>query len=298
VSQTKTDEEIVEAACTAALAKCYRTDPADRAHAEACARVVFGDDAKEYIWAEGFSTAADEVTRRGGLAYWLQSECDRSWITYYATGEMLSDIAWDAEDREMFALARAEEALLDSCFAALACADGTVILVERPTEYHVDELGRPHRIGGPDLAFRDGMGTYHWHGIRMPKAAMTDPHSITLEQIRLERNAEVRRALIALYGEGRWLLDTKAEPIDSDPRYGDLYRLESGELILLCSDGVPQLDGTSPKYTLRINAECRPMREGPGGVIVYGNPQPLTARNAAAASYGRRGDEYDPAIRT
>src|SRR5207244_1295263 len=53
---------------------------------------------------------------------------------------------------------------------------------------------------------------------------------------------------------------------------------------------MPGPDGGRRKYMLRVHPELRPLhRDG-----TFGEPQELTARNAAASTFGLRGVEYAP----
>jgi hypothetical protein len=292
--RAKSDEEIADEVYDRAMAKCYRTDPCDRAEAEAALThlvAVAGLDKPSRVSWELTPPMRDDVV------FWLSSEAERNWVEYYAAAPLIGI----TDEPEVVAIAQALVRVLDSTHLVIWVASGEVILVERPEIFTVDELGRPHSFGGrPDLMYRDkiGSGTYHWHGIRMPGSVIRKPESITLAMISAERNAERRRVLLALYGEARWLRDTGAVPIDDDQKHGRLYRLGSNELVLVCSDGVPQLDGSSPTYSLRLNAELRPMKRQANGDITYGQPQKLTARNAAASTYGLTGAEYAVTQRT
>lgn len=290
----RSDDEIAAEVYDRAMEKCYRTDPCDRAEAEAALRHLVAvaqlDEPKSVKWLLA-------PPMRKDVAYWLSAESERNWIEYYAAAPLVGV----TDEPEAVAIAQALLRLIDACHLVIWVADGSVLFVERPEIYTVDDLGRPHSFGGrPDLMYRDedGTGTYHWHGIRMPGAVIRRPQSITLKSISSETNAERRRTLLALYGEARWLRDTGAVPIDEHPEHGRLYRLEGGELVLVCQDGVPQLDGSSPTYSLRVNAELRPMRVRPDGTIAYGSPQKLSALNAAASTYGLTGKEYQVSRRT
>ena len=274
------------------LAKCYRTDPADRAEAEAAVRALLitaGIDA-EIADPEKICWELSPPRAPRQIGYHLQAELDRSWITYYLAAAGLPQNV--AEHPELLALAQALERVIDACHGVYFCTDRAIVLCDRPEVFTVDELGRLHsRDGKPSLAYRDGLGTYHWHGIRMPGAAIRDPRSITVEQIASESNQEVCRALIGLYGEGRWLLDSGAVPIDESD-WGRLYQLPAGSLIVRVDDGVPQLDGSRPTYTLRVDSQCRPMKRGKDGTVTYGKPQKRTALAAVASTYGMTASEY------
>lgn len=288
------DDAIADEIYERALAQCYRTDPCDRSAAEA----AFAKLVKVANIPQPSKVAWSLIPpNQEGVEYWVSSEVDRGWCEYYAAAPRIGI----TDEPEACAIAQALIELLNSCHLCIWFSDSSVVLVERPEIYTVDNLGRPHSFGGrPDLMYRDdvGTGTYHWHGIRMPGSVIRNPEKITLQQIKAETNAERRRVMIALYGEGRWLIDSKAVAIDSDDRHGRLYRLSNNELVLICQDGVEQLDGSRPSYSLRLNAELRPMKANSDGSISYGSPQSLTALNAAASTYGLTGDQYLVSIRT
>lgn len=52
-----------------------------------------------------------------------------------------------------------------------------------------------HRLDGPAIEFRDGFGIYCIEGQIVPPHVVLDPKSITIEEIKKEDNAEVRRIL-------------------------------------------------------------------------------------------------------
>ena len=52
----------------------------------------------------------------------------------------------------------------------------------------------------------------------------------------------------------------------------------------------PEPDGSFKHHFLRVDPHLRPLL--PDGS--FGQPQPLTARNAVASTFGLRGDEYAP----
>jgi hypothetical protein len=94
---------------------------------------------------------------------------------------------------------------------------------ERHNILHRDARGRLHNISGPALAYPDGWSLYRYHGVTVPADIIETPESITVERIDEEKNSEVRRAMIEIFGEQRYLVEGGAELVHSDG-YGDLYR--------------------------------------------------------------------------
>ena len=88
-----------------------------------------------------------------------------------------------------------------------------------------------------------------WHGVRVPEHVIMQPETITLDQIKAEKNAEVRRIMRERYGDGRYLAEIGAKVIDTDsvptdalaPRAGSITRAliedDDGLRFLVGSDG-------------------------------------------------------------
>ena len=171
--------------------------------------------------------------------------------------------------------------------------DEFCLVSERPVRLTVDDQSRPHAEHGPFCAWSDGTALYAYHGVRVPGWIMDRPQDITIARIDAEENAEVKRVMIERYGMGRYLTDSGALPIHADD-YGTLYRLGEDDLMVRVRNSTPESDGTVKEYTLRVDAQCRPLL----GPDRFGDPQPLTARNAVASTFGLRGKDYAPALET
>ena len=96
---------------------------------------------------------------------------------------------------------------------------------ERPNALCLDVQDRLHNEDGPALAYPDGFSIYAAHGVRLPEYVIERPQEITPEKIQHENNAEIRRVMLAKYGEGRYLEDIGAQAIQQDA-YGQLFRVE------------------------------------------------------------------------
>ena len=106
------------------------------------------------------------------------------------------------------------------------------------------------------------------------------------------------RAGEAVSGIAAYLRDAGAQLLDRDPGFGRLWRLDTGEaapwLMLEVENRSPEPDGSYRHFLLRVDPELRPIL-GSGG---FGPPQPLTARNAVASTFGMSGEEYRPEVET
>jgi hypothetical protein len=137
----------------------------------------------------------------------------------------------------------------EHCFEAfcsgawlLFWTDTTLYWVAHP-QIRKDEQRRPHADDGPALTC-DLEDLYLWHGILLPKHAITDPLTITTKEVDEEVNAETRRVLIERMGAGRYLSETKAKVVDMDgglrviggaPRV--LFQASDGSRWMLGTDG-------------------------------------------------------------
>ena len=173
------------------------------------------------------------------------------------------------------------------------------IVCDRPEAIRI-EANRPHAWDGLALRWRDGTGLRRWRGVEPPvdlfDGADFVPARLTVTRIDGERNAEIRRLLLERYDlgtPGRFVADSGAKCIDDDPRWGKLYRrpMPMGPDLLQVRVENPTVepDGSRRVYWLGVDAACRPALPGGG----FEEPQPLTARNAVAASWGLRGEAVE-----
>jgi len=176
--------------------------------------------------------------------------------------------------------------------------DDTLYWVAKP-KVHMDpepRVRRLHRDDGAALE-SDVENLYFWHGVLVPAFVVVRPDWITVKHIQTEENAEVRRVMLERYGMERFIVDSGAQLVQSDA-FGSLYRTEFPDdeplVAVVVTNSTAEPDGSFKRYTLRVNPECRPLlADGE-----MGEPQTLTARNAIAASFGMRGEQYAPAVET
>lgn len=138
---------------------------------------------------------------------------------------------------------------------------------------------------------------YFWHGVLVPAFVILRPDWITVKHIEIEGNAEVRRVMIERYGQARYLLDSGAKELHRD-EWGILYQKEIPDdeslVMVKVVNSTPEPDGSFRDYFLRVDPFLRPlMVDG-----IFGEPQEITARNAVASTFGKRGEEYELAVQT
>ena len=142
------------------------------------------------------------------------------------------------------------------------------LVSEPPLELKIDDQNRPHCDDGPFCRWADGSRLYSIHGVRVPEWIVEHPEAITLEKIRAETNAEIKRIMRERYGESRYLRDIGARVIDIDtlpverdnPEAATIVRAlmedDEGRRFLVGSDG-----STDRTYYMEVDARVQTCRE-------------------------------------
>jgi len=204
----------------------------------------------------------------------------------YQCGYGQHDSAWLSFYRFFYEVCDVEEAgrLMPLWELAKNCGwwwpfEHAAILTDRATVLNRDDQGRLHSTSEPAIGFADGQGIFAVHGVRVPRRIIESPETITVTDIRDEQNAEVRRVMMTLYGEGRFLEDMGAEVVDEYPG-GTLLRAaipDDEDLVMIrVLNSTPEPDGSRKTYFLRVP------------------PDMTSAKEAVAWTFNLDGDEYKP----
>lgn len=160
------------------------------------------------------------------------------------------------------------------------------IVSDRPSTVYRDERWRAHNDRGVAITWRDGWSLPYLRGIPVQLHHVTGPPSINA--IRAERNAEIRRVLIERYERGntyRVFADANAQVLDEDlDRAGHPRRLlrirysddDDPWVAIELTNTTPEPDGSRRRYLLRVPPGMR------------------TCRDAVAWTFGLPADAYDP----
>jgi hypothetical protein len=156
------------------------------------------------------------------------------------------------------------------------------VCIPRPCLWVANE--QLHRADGPAVEWVTGERYFFWRGIEVPDWVVEEPERITMEMIRAQANAELRRCLIDRFGEVRFLRETGAQLIAEDA-YGKLWRpaargSEPTHALLQVVNAMPERDGTQRLYFLRVPPHMR------------------TPHEAVAWTYGLSPEQYEIAVRT
>ena len=114
---------------------------------------------------------------------------------------------------------------------------GAVIMTDRPCALHRDGNGRLHNESGMALEYRDGWGIYAIGGVRVDEQIVLHPETQTVEQIKKEGNAEIKRIRIERFGWDKYLAAIEATVIDH--RHNPLEN--TAEALVRAADGMTVL---------------------------------------------------------
>ena len=174
---------------------------------------------------------------------------DASWLAFYSYFNEACDLKPQTEKL------RGLWALCESSGWALP-HENICWVSERHNILERDDRGRLHCVSGPACAFPDGWGIYAVHGVRVPAWIVERKDDITPLKIDGESNAEVRRVMVELYGEDRYIVDSGLKPIAQD-EFGELFRKDfSGDTPLVyvkVKNSTAEPDGHFKDYFLSVN---------------------------------------------
>ena len=186
-----------------------------------------GDNLGDNLWDNlGGNLRANLLANIGGTKYistYMWGNQDSYWIAYYLfPHEVL---------RPMHTT---DQAILLNAWGEIArsCSwwypyENIVFVCDRP-ETKWDERWMLHSESGPAVAFPDGYNIYAIHGVVVPRWVVTNPELLSWDKIQKEKNAEVRRIMMARYGWERVLSEVNPVILDThpDPTIGTLYEFD------------------------------------------------------------------------
>jgi hypothetical protein len=154
------------------------------------------------------------------------------------------------------------------------------IMTARPSIVTTDGAGRVHNDRGPCVKYPDDWAMHAVNGMIVPTRLISFLRERTFAAIAVERNVEIRRMMLDLYGVERFLRDSGAEMIHKD-ECGSLYvrtgAVSPDPVVFVCVlNSTPEPDGHYRQYFIRVPPTVR------------------TAREAVAWTFGLTAEEYRP----
>ena len=87
---------------------------------------------------------------------------------------------------------------------------------ERHSFLHRDEQGRLHCETGAALGYPDKFSIWAWHGTRVSQQVIEAPETLTVEQIKNEDNAEIRRCMVERMGWQKFVEISEMKTLHTD----------------------------------------------------------------------------------
>ena len=134
--------------------------------------------------------------------------------------------------------------------------EGVAILQHRPLSITFDDQDRIHNTEGAAIKFRGDseVDVYAVHGITVEKKIIDRDY--TVDDIDAEMNTEIRRIMIDLYGDIRYIQDSGLEPVQTD-EFGSLFvkKVPDDEDIVMVKvvNSTMEPDGSFKDYWLRAD---------------------------------------------
>jgi hypothetical protein len=116
-------------------------------------------------------------------------------------------------------------ARLNELVSGYHLGDAEAWLTRKPVRLERDAQGRLHSADGMCIQYRDGLGLYAWHGVRVPERIIKAPETLTRQDFLSETNVEVRRIIEERLGSERFIALLGGRCIDQSRR-GKLVEIE------------------------------------------------------------------------
>lgn len=212
----------------------------------------------------------------------------------------------------------------------------TLLIMDYPRVLQLDSRDRAHCVDGPAVAYADGSSFYAWHGIKLEARHINREYGY--KDILDEPNAEVRRAMVELYGAEKYIKDCGAQCVQSDAvgklwvapadpfegirndgRFNSFRAISEAESRLLAREismwgdrpemwdgrgGLPEIsfNGRVRRNNAIVFVEVLNSTPEPDGTIktywLRVPPDTLTAKAGIAWTFGLTADEYNPEVQT
>ena len=109
--------------------------------------------------------------------------------------------------------------------------EGYCFVSERPVRCAIDEERRLHHESLAAMEFKDGWKVYAYHGVTVPAQVIETPETITIEQIKNEENAEVRRCMVERMGWARFYSEAGMKVLHEDTLESNFPSIPISELV-------------------------------------------------------------------
>ena len=145
----------------------------------------------------------------------------------------------------------------------------------------IDDIYDEHCLDGPTMVWRDGAEDFYLENLKVNREYIEKP--LTVDAISNERNAEVRRVLMKMFGEENFVLQSRYDVIDRDVDEYDKER----KLLHVWNDDDEAL--------VMVEVRCTTTNEK---YIIRVPPHITTCKEAVAWTFRETIDTYKPDVQT
>lgn len=177
------------------------------------------------------------------------------WLSFYDFFDQVCNVAEAATRRPLIQMAQVSGWWIP--------CEQAVIFCNRPDQIHIDERMRLSNEDGPAISWPNDKKLYVVGGVSIPAHVIESPEKITVQEIRGEENAEVKRIMREKFGTVRFLKEMNCDILDAvmvprlawEPNGNQLvlvlYRDQEGHKWLHGPDG-----STHRTYAMRVPETC------------------------------------------
>lgn len=179
------------------------------------------------------------------------------------------------------------------------------ILTPKPSLLRRDERGRLHSETGAALGYGEAWRLWAWHGVQVEQRLITQPDTITAEEVLAERNVEVARVMLERMGIERFADEARPTILDQDhvTFTVDAYRSWIPEFLRSLGLGTARQAVTLQRRLLSIDTPHDPDRRVVAVEVVCPStgrryllrvpPSMRTCTQAVAWTFGIEGEEVE-----
>jgi len=158
-------------------------------------------------------------------SWWGQQE--QYWIGFYRFMELHLKITYDPQKSEHLGWWQDITESANWWFPY----EGYCFVSERPIRCAIDEERRLHHESLAAMEFKDGWKVYAYHGVTVSAQVIETPETITIEQIKKEENAEVRRCMVERMGWERFYVEAGMKVLHEDTLESNFPSIPVSELV-------------------------------------------------------------------
>jgi len=192
-------------------------------------RASLGTSLETSLWTSLGTSLETSLGASLGTSLWTSNwgQQEQYWIGFYRFMELHLKIAYDPQKSGHLGWWNDIAESANWWFPY----EGYCFVSERPVRCAIDEERRLHHESLAAMEFKDGWKVYAYHGVTVPAQVIETPETITIEQIKNEENAEVRRCMVERMGWARFCSEAGMRILHEDTLKSNFPSIPVSELV-------------------------------------------------------------------